>query len=411
MSWRPETVIIPVPKSIVWRVVLFFMLVSAMNFMLMGVSIRESVEHHFEHQDRRLWEGKVELIGNILMGWRSPDDNMRIHGFLADAMVGHHDLSVKVVSAAQGFQFESGEVSIPDSFMDRSVDEKGGMGFSPFAWSDGTSLLRGVSGTLPTGRSGVPMRVVLISNTGHHMRFLSTFDKQLAFICIVALLVTGGTSWIATKRGLIPLSRMATVVEGISGSRLKDRIVTRAIPDELLSLAHSFNAMLDRLSESMEKLTQFSSDLAHEVRTPINNLMMQTQVSLSKPRSTHQYEELLYSNLEEYERLARIISDMLFIAKADHGLFVPRRVVVRIASEVDALFDFHDPVASEYGVTLRREGDATILADPLMIRRAMSNLIENAIKHTQSGGTVFVRTRNEEGQVSITVTNPGEPIP
>ena len=115
-----------------------------------------------------------------------------------------------------------------------------------------------------------------------------------------------------------------------------------ALPPELVDLAEAFNEMLSRLEDSFRRLSEFSSDLAHELRTPITSLMTQTQVALSRTRSAEEYREVLYSNSEEYERLARMIADMLFLAKSDNGLIVPRRESVDLATEVRELFEFYD---------------------------------------------------------------------
>ena len=139
--------------------------------------------------------------------------------------------------------------------------------------------------------------------------------------------------------------------------------------------------------------------------------MTQTHVALSRPRSSDDYREVLYSNSEEYERLARMISDMLFLAKSDNGLMVPRTETVDLAIEVRELFEFYDALAEDQGVTLELAGDGTVDAERLMIRRAISNLLSNAINHTSRGGCVSVRIEQAEGRgVRLSVENPGDGI-
>lgn len=202
----------------------------------------------------------------------------------------------------------------------------------------------------------------------------------------IGLLLVMGLGWLAVQRGLRPVTKMAEVAQGISAQRLQERLEVDVVPQELRPLARSFNAMLDRLADSLTRLSDFSSDLAHELRTPINTLMTQTQVSLSRPRTADEYREILYSNLEEYERMARMTSDMLFLAKADHGLVVPSREPIDLRSEVEALIEFYDALAAEKAIQLRTSGDARICGDRLMIRRAIGNLLSNAIRHSSVGG-------------------------
>ena len=183
------------------------------------------------------------------------------------------------------------------------------------------------------------------------------------------------------------------------------------MPPELIDLATAFNDMLARLEGSFRRLSDFSSDLAHELRTPVSNLMTQTQVALSQARSADKYREVLYSNLEEYDRLARMIADMLFLAKADNGLIVPSSEMVDLAAETHGLFDFYGALAEEQGVGLALSGAGVIRGDRLMIRRALSNLLSNAIRHTPRDASVTVHIeRRDSSEIRLTVQNPGENI-
>jgi two-component system heavy metal sensor histidine kinase CusS len=166
-------------------------------------------------------------------------------------------------------------------------------------------------------------QIVVGIDTSEHLHFLNDFRRQLLYIGFVGTICLMFLGWFAAWRGLRPVQKMAKVAEGISAQHLSERLEVENTPTELRSLAIAFNDMLDRLESAVEKLSDFSSDLAHEIRTPINNLMTQTQVCLSRSRDINTYQEVLFSNLEEFERLARMVSDMLFLAKAEHGLHLP----------------------------------------------------------------------------------------
>jgi two-component system heavy metal sensor histidine kinase CusS len=201
------------------------------------------------------------------------------------------------------------------------------------------------------------------------------------------------------------------MTQGISANRLGELLPPQSVPPELVDLAIAFNDMLARLEGSFRRLSDFSSDLAHELRTPVSNLMTQTQVALSKARSADQYREVLYSNLEEYERLARMIADMLFLAKADNGLIVPSSEPVDLAAEVRDLFGFYEAFAEEQGVSLVLVGTGILRGDRLMIRRALSNLLSNAIRHTPRDASVKVLIdQRKSGEIELSVENPGEDI-
>jgi two-component system heavy metal sensor histidine kinase CusS len=139
--------------------------------------------------------------------------------------------------------------------------------------------------------------------------------------------------------------------------------------------------------------------------------MTQTQVSLAKPRTAQDYQEVLYSSLEEYERLARMISDMLFLAKADNGLMMPNQQTIELSAEIDALLEFYDALAAEKAIHLYRVGHGVILGDSLMIRRAFSNLLSNAIRHTPAGGSITLSITQEENTRTVHIENSGADIP
>ena len=167
--------------------------------------------------------------------------------------------------------------------------------------------------------------------------------------------------------------------------------------------------MLDRIEEGFQRLANFSADIAHELRTPITSLRTQTEVALSQPRDLEQYQEILYSSLEEYERMANMIGDMLFLAQADNHQLQGERVEINLATEVQLLFDYFEAWAEERSVALVCRGAAVcVKGDRLMIRRALSNLLSNAIRYTPAGQAVTVTlVANSDATVIIRVENPG----
>lgn len=196
----------------------------------------------------------------------------------------------------------------------------------------------------------------------------------------------------------------------VTAHKLDQRMPVDAVPVEMADLAQSLNTMLERLETDFSRLLEFSGDLAHELRTPISNLLTQTQVSLAQQRDAAAYREILASNAEEFQRLARMVSDMLFLAKAENGLALPHREAISLEREVQALFDFYDAVADEKGVHLRLSGRANVVGDHLMIRRAISNLLSNAVRHAPAGSAVEVTIAQDEGVTALCVSNAGAPI-
>ncbi|EPS1282863.1 heavy metal sensor histidine kinase, partial [Acinetobacter baumannii] len=257
----------------------------------------------------------------------------------------------------------------------------------------------------------IPSAQIIVGiDTSEHLHFLNDFRRQLLYIGVLGTICLMFLGWFAAWKGLRPVQKMAKVAEGISAQHLSERLEVENTPTELKSLAIAFNDMLDRLETAVEKLSDFSSDLAHEIRTPINNLMTQTQVCLSRSRDINTYQEVLFSNLEEFERLARMVSDMLFLAKAEHGLHLPNLQQVNLVKEVSALFDFYDAIAAEKGMLLEQTGYGSVKGDPSMLRRALSNLLSNAIKYGKTDSVIKIKYQQNFDTTVFTIENESSPL-
>jgi two-component system heavy metal sensor histidine kinase CusS len=175
-------------------------------------------------------------------------------------------------------------------------------------------------------------------------------------------------------------------------------------------LAASFNAMLARLDDAFMRLSNFSADIAHELRTPLSNLMTQTEVVLAQPRDSEAYQETLYANLDDCKRMARMIDDMLFLAKADNGLIVPEQQPVALDVEVEKLFEYYRLLADERGIRLQLHGHAVVRGDVLMLHRALSNLLSNALRYTPAGASIQVELEQNANGSELRLSNPGPTI-
>ena len=400
------------PKSITFRLTLFFSTASTVVLLVVGTLIGTLVEAHFEELDVEELNGKLELVRHTLAKVRAPAGMAIVPQNLSDALVGHHGLSVAVVGWDGKLLFKSSGAVFPAALLEARPPEDSSRRAGPMVWEQDGQPYRGIAAATTTGIAGQPPATVVVAlNIEHHRIFMEAFQKSLWLAIAASIALTVLLGWIAARRGLAPVRELARLTHGISASRLGERLPPESVPTELVDLAIAFNDMLARLEGSFRRLSEFSSDLAHELRTPISNLMTQTQVAISKARSADQYREVLYSNLEEYERLARMIADMLFLAKADNGLIVPSSEMVDLATEVRALFGFYEAFAEEHAVSLVLAGAGVVPGDRLMMRRALSNLLSNAIRHAPRDGTVRVLIdRRDSGETQLAVENPGEDI-
>ncbi len=337
--------------SLTLRLTLLFGIASSVVLVVLGTFVGISVRAHFVDMDREELLGKVELVRNILAKVRTKEHLAAMPAQLDDSLVGHPHLGVRLSAPDGKLLYASAEVAFPDE--DFPLLLTAGLPISPSiaTWSHGIHTFRGTMSTVPTGYSGMPeVNVATALSIDHHVSFFHAFTSSLWISIGVSALLTGLLGWVAAQQGLMPMRDMAAVARSISASRLHDRLRIEVLPPELKDLATAFNEMLARLEDSFRRLSDFSSDLAHEFKTPLSNVITQTDVALSRPRSAEEYREVLYSSLEECDRLARTVSDMLFLAKADHGQVTPTVERVDLVREIWDLFEFYDALVEERGV-------------------------------------------------------------
>ncbi len=396
-------------KSITFRLTLLFASVSTIVLLLLGLLIASLVARHFEELDMEVLGGKLEFVSYLLARVHSDRELATLPRELEDTMVGSHGLAVLILQPGGPILYSTEGAEFPQELLARG----GGNDFRPMRWSTGENhLYRGIAAEAKTGIAGAaPLVVAVSTDLAHHEHFMRSFRNTLWTAMGVAALLTGLLGWAAARRGLAPLREIRRSAAGITANRLDQRLSAASIPLELAEVAETLNEMLARLEKSFRRLSDFSSDLAHELRTPVTNLLTQTQVMLSKRRTLDEYQDVLASNAEEFERLSRMISDMLFLAKSDNHLIVPHRERVDLAAEVSSLFEFYDALVDEKGIKLSCSGNASVFGDRLMLRRALNNLLSNAVRHTQQGGRIAVEVDDSDGTtVALSISNTGAPI-
>ncbi len=372
------------------RLTALYTLVSATVLLGLGGLTVLAVQAHFDELDQATLRDKVHLIQELGSTSASlPEFTARLH----DVMHSHHGLAVTVRNA-DGILFRS-----------ESMHTNGdGAALPPAHWQT-------VQDTLPSpGPGGGTLSVQAALDPIHHTHFMGRFQLILWAYVALATLASGLLGWLAARNGLSPLRAMKARAQAVSAQRLDERMPVDAVPVEMADLAQSLNDMLLRLQTDFERLSAFSSDLAHELRTPISNLLTETQVTLSQKRTADDYRNTLASNSEELQRLARMVSDMLFLAKTEHGLALPHPEAIALETEVAALADFYEALAADKCLQLVTEGTAQMEGDRLMVRRALSNLLSNAIRHSPEHGQVCIAIRSTPQGAKVSVSNQGEAI-
>lgn len=397
----------PLPWSLTARFAILFAGFAASLLLLVGVVLQRAVEMHFDELDEHELGAKQIMLRNLVGRIDSPLALAAMRERFDDLLAGHDNIAVLV-------RDEGG----------RLLYAMRAERFAP-AQRDGTPLSEGVrhwteGGVEHIGREAAfvipladakPLRVLIGLDISHHSHFLTEVRNRLWIGISLAALLAGALGWLAARKGLAPLRRVTATARRLSAERLGERLSEEDAPAEMRELVEAFNGMLDRLETAFRRLNEFSADIAHELRTPVSNLMTETQVALSRARTAEAYRETLHSNLEEFDRLARMIADMLFLAKADNGLLPRPAERVGLEAEARALAEFYEALAEEKSVRISVEGAAAVTGDHLMLRRALSNLVSNALRHARPGTTVAIRIGPHGEGVRLSITNEGETIP
>ncbi len=397
--------------SITRRLTLLFAGTLTAGFLALGWYMSVAIERHFVELDKAALEGAVRRVSHIVNNDLKEGELNLLHMRLDDILAGHDRVSLLVTTEAGEPLAADSEIAFPQDRLENAMARAAPGKSVLFSWARGASSYRGIATRLPAPSLSVrPLKVAAAMNIDHHTEFMAMFRRALWVAVVGAIVVSVLISVAIARGGIRPLLKLARQMDAISSQRLSQTLPVEDLPVELVSLANAFNAMLARLDMSFLRLSEFSADIAHELRTPVSNLLTQTQVMLSKKRSVEEYREVLASNTEELERLSRMVSDMLFLAKAGNEPGITSADTVDLASEVKDLFEFYEALAAEHAVGLDLTGALEVRGDRLMLRRAINNLLSNAIRFTPAGGTVRVSLKRAADRGLIEVTNPGEPI-
>ena len=393
------------PKTMRARLALSFAASTSIILALSGIALYEllsaSIARTFEH------EMKVSLVGTVsrLAPLRSLSEVRAQNPATHWPRGADDDLRIAVLGPDGTVLARSGTFVVdPNVLAARPGETPLFVGNDMHGWR---SL---VVGARIADTAAPPLRVVVQRNYRGAHAFL-----RACAVC-VALGVLGGTFLAAmlalriASFALKPLARLAARADEISSSRLAHAMPTDDMPGELRELSLAFNRMLARLDQSFTQLAQFSSDLAHDIRTPLTNLLAQAQVALSQDRANGEYRAVIESSIEEFQRLSRMVDDMLFLARADARQRKAQFRLVDGHTEARRVAGYYEPMADDLGITISVVGQSSFEGDPLLVQRALSNLLSNALAHAPTGSTVTITCRNEAAYARLSVTDCGPGI-
>lgn len=402
------------PASLAMRVTIFVGIATTLCLISLGAFVQQAIETHFLQQDTSELQVVAEAVRTALASDASGSD---LPHHLESAVSGHHAIYFlvanaedEVIYATPGADLSTIATSLPRIQFIESTNVS--------TWMANNTTYRGAVLDLPAPAPGLNQNVsraatlVVATSIDFHLEFMSDFYRTLWGIVIGISLLSIFAAWLAVQRGHSPLRLVSNQIRDIGSDRLHLRVDTTQVPIELVDLVSAFNDMLKRMEDVFNRLSNFSADIAHELRTPITNIITQTQVSLNQLRNVDEYREILYSNLEEYERMASMINDMLILAKTESGLLEPSFTEINVKEEVQELFEFFEAWSEENQVMLELSGDcANVTGDRSMLKRALSNLLTNAIRHSAKDESVRVILATAAAGSTISIENTGTVIP
>jgi len=212
--------------------------------------------------------------------------------------------------------------------------------------------------------------------------------------------------FLIAKSGLSRIHAFENKIERITAHSLHERIDLDEWPKELKPLGVKFNMMLDRIQTSFAQLSQFSSDIAHELKNPINNLMLSTELALINNTSSDDEQKLLASHMQEYQQLAKLIENLLFIARSERGHVPLKLEVIDIQEVILKVWEYYKS-ANENNIQLLCHGNAHASVDIILFKRMISNLLSNAIKYAYQNSTINVMIEIRNAWIIITISDHG----
>lgn len=400
------------PPSLTARLAGLFALLAMLLLGAVGLMLYRGLETQLTLRDDAALVTRVEQIRTLLQD----SDTMRlVHDkpHLFENMLGNREalLVLRFPGEKPLIEVNPAGIAIPDvpavaadaALRIDAVRRSRGPHGTPFA---------AVAADTRTGQPGRALRITAGRLMSERTRILDDYRRQIVLMVAAASALAALAAWLLVRRAMRPLATLAAQTAAIGIGNLDARLDAARAPRELAPLVDSFNGLLRRLAASFAQLSQVTADMAHDLRTPIGNLLGQTEVALGQPRSADYYESLLASNLEELQRISRMSDNMLFLARAEHADAAIEPAWLDIATEFARVADYFEGLAADRAMHIACTGTGRVWADPLLLRRALANLLANAVQYADAPSTIELdaRAHGPDGAVELSVANAGAPI-
>ncbi|SSW67925.1 Sensor kinase CusS [Achromobacter veterisilvae] len=390
----------PRMRSMQARLTLLLGAIALLVSSLAGATLFWALKREVERQEITEVSGKLELIDHLIDMQNSASGLQDLAATFDEMRAGQGQLGIWILDAQGKVVYGGAAPETLETLPDRQVVLQA---------PDG-GRMRGLRVDM-NDRILPGAQLTVAVSTRSSSQFLYAYGTALALICALWVGATVMLAAWAVRRSMAPARRLSEQAARIQPDNLSRRLPLEDTDRELHELVRSFNRTLERLQEAYQQMEGFNADVAHELRTPLATLINGAQVMLSSPRSANELRDALESNLEELEDLKTLVNDMLFLARADRGERAADLKPVSLAAEARRVAEYYEATLEEHGVALRCEGDAAVAANPGLVRRALANLISNAIKATPRGGEIVLSCSASPAGARVEARNPGPPIP
>ncbi|HXE95005.1 MAG TPA: heavy metal sensor histidine kinase [Dongiaceae bacterium] len=398
-----EKAIFPRTLSLVGKLTVHYTLFTFLILLISSVLMYWGLVSSFERRNSSYLDSQVQLVGEMLQ--KGDQDALK-----REVLYEHS--SVEYIRHYERVLDESGRVLLETPAMRKLVPPelfatatlKGNMKAQRFA--DGNLYVLKSAWFPMAGGENRLVQVALEISQVEKIR--ADYRDQLLTVLIAGILFCAGAGTFIARRDLRPLREITETARRITVSNLDDRICHGSLPEELQGLAAALDGMLDRLKNSFESLSNYSANLAHELRTPISILMGEAEVALSRQRSAEEYRQVIESELEECRHLTRLIESLLFLARCDRNEINLKPEEVSVCELVEGVWEYYGPLVEEHGIALDCTGCAVLTGDRELIRRALGDLLHNAIVYNKKGGRVTVAmSQLEDRSAEISIGDTG----
>lgn len=394
----------PARPSIALRLAGLFAATALLGFALIGLVLHQVLEHELRRHQREELRSRMDAVQYMLINSRSPELAAHARTRLA-SVSSAPDLRFWLWSADPAFRYGRGAEAMAAATRGRSglvrIGDPQALGIAdaqPLSW-------QGIGQTLPATPVRPPVQLIAAMDSAPFALTRRRFDIALALVTLAGTALVGTLGYWTAKLGLRPVQRLSADAQRI-GPHDRRRLDLPRLPRELEDLGASLNAAFDRLDAAYAQQESFNADVAHELRTPLASLIGQTQVALTRHRDAQQLRQVLQSNLEELERLRAIVADMLFLARAEQGQRARQCEDASLAEEVGKTVEFFEVLLDEAGLQVEVRGDVVVPVEKSLLRRALSNLLHNAIQHSAGHAPIVVEIAQRGGEALIAFSNP-----